>query len=1021
MNKHHHTYRPHFLKSIIFMMLILISAVSFAQTETDTIPATKGINGDTLVAIDGDTTAAQIDSVLVDSAEVVKQERELIPNQVNAFFNTEMMELKKGQVISNVLQVVNKTAEEQIFMVDILYPAGWMNLSDNKAYKIQPDEKIFIPVILIPQRMMNSNTEILVNTFLVNQEDEQLAATYFTLFTKKLVSWDATIEEGARLYFRNGENEKDFNYSIMNTGNFDQDILLSHKTNNGDLILKDTNDRILSDRAATITLKPGHDTTITYRATTLDYKKRNFKKVSIQNHNPNADLNYKKHTVYINSSEPKGLGSDIYKKGNKVDVVKLPNAVKVSPYGYPNLPLTVEANVQNILSDFTFMSLNLRGFKQINKNASISYFTQLNYSQAYWNKDILKSVPWYIGYFDQKTTVEVGQVSGNLIGVYNYGQGVKASHSYLKKHKTSAFYVRDPSMFKKARTESFGLGHEFKLSENFKVTAKAGRGINHFTNTTIDVATLTPTFNVRKRVFLNFTGAYSDRKVGNNRPQSVKGYLVGANISTHYFRKKVKTSVSGRYNDPNFSYGAFERLTGTHRTSIQVNPRLNIYVNNNYQKMLSFNTSGNNLAFKQELMYNSIVFSTSNKFGTIQPGLFYNITDYLANRVHSRGVTMRFSNFDFQKNILTSVYLKAGYNDPMDIVAKADYFTFEMSGLVRYKVWNFSAKYNYGALSTNALVNMQREGITPQSFRVSVQNQYQFKNPHYILENAVTYNYNNRFDGHNFGLYPQFYFFTNSGWRYGVQMNYNYASSNYGSIYESYNPGAPINGSREVTSNHNVNLSVNIKKDFGIPLPFIKKRHATNSIIAFYDVNGNHMKDKDEPVMENIIIRINGNEVITNTKGIAEISNMPVGRYSFSIIALDKMEGWFADISDSITILNSGQINVPFVRGVKVYGDVILDRQKIAVADKDKIFDMSRIKITAVGGKTYNTLTDIDGHFEFYLPNGEYTLTMDETILGETYKLSKNNIPLTLKTSQDGVYMSFYIVEKRRKVKFKTF
>tara|TARA_R110002050_G_scaffold204327_2_gene339705 strand:+ start:10589 stop:13609 length:3021 start_codon:yes stop_codon:yes gene_type:complete len=1006
------------------MILVLSTVVSLGQTygtAKDSLIATRGINGDTLTAIDGDTPTTKVDSVIVAAHEVAKKERELIPNQVNVFFNNEKMELKKGEIISNVLQVVNKTAEEQIFMVNILFPAGWMNLSDNKAYRLQPEEKIFIPVLLIPQRMMNSNTEILINAFLVNQQDEQLAATYFTMFTKKHISWEATIEEGARIYFRNGETEKDFTYSIMNTGNFDQDILMSHKTNGGDVILKDTNDRVLSDRAATITLMPGHDTTITYRASTQDYQKRNFKKISIQNHNPNADLNFKKHTVFINSSEPKGLGSDIYKKGNKVDIVKLPNAVKVSPYGYPNLPLTIEANVQNVLSDFTFMSLDLRGFKQINKNTSIAYNAQLNYSQAYWNDNLLKSVPWYIGYFNQNTTVEVGQVSGNLIGVYNYGQGIKASHSYLGKHKTSAFYVRDPSIFKEARTESFGFGQEFKLSENFKITAKAGRGINNFTNTTIDVATLNPSFNIRKKVFLNFSGAVSDRKVGAVRPISTKGYLVGANVSTNYFHKKIKTSLSARYNNPTFSYGTFERLTGNHRTSFQVNPNLNIYIDNNYQRMISFNTTGNNVAFKQELMYNNVVFSTSNKYGTFQPGIFYNITDYLANRVHSRGLTMRFSNFDFQKNILSSVFVKAGYNDPMDIAAKSDYFTFEMSGLIRYRVWDFSVKYNYGALSTNALVNMQREGITPQSFRLSVQNQHQFKNPHYLLENALTYNFNNRFDGHNLGLYPKFYYFTNSGWRYGVQMNYNYASSNYGSIYESYNPGAPINGSRGATSNHNVNLSVSVKKEFGIPVPFAKKQHASNTIVAFYDVNGNHMKEKDEPVMENIIVRINGSEVITNAKGEAEMANMPVGRYPFSIIALDKMEGWFADISDSITVLNSGTINIPFVRGVKVYGDVILDRQQIAVADKDKVFDMSRIKITATGGKVYNTLTDIDGHFEFYLPNGNYTLTMDETILGETYKLSKNNIPLTLKTSQDGVYMSFYIVEKRRKVKFKSF
>jgi hypothetical protein len=668
------------------------------------------------------------------------------------------------------------------------------------------------------------------------------------------------------------------------------------------------------------------------------------------------------------------------------------------------------------------MSLNLRGFKQINKNASLAYYTQLNYSQAYWNDNMFKSVPWYIGYFDQKTTVEIGQVSGNLIGVYNYGQGIKASHSFLERHKTSAFYVRSPSVFKPARTESFGFGHEFKLSESFKITAKAGRGINNYTNTTIDVATLNPNFNISKKVFFSLSGAVSNRKEGAIRPTSVIGYMAGGNVSVNYFKKAVKSSVGVRYTGPNFSYGSFERLTGNHRTSITVNPKLNIYINNNYQNMKSFNTTGNNQGYQQKLIYNNVVFSTANKFGTIQPGVFYNISDYLNNRVHSRGVTLRFSNFDFHKNILTSTFIKAAYNNPLDIVTQSDYFTFEMSGLIRYRVWNFSAKYNYGALSTNSLVSMQREGVTPQSVRLSIQNQFQFSNPHYVLENSVTYNFNNRFDGHNFGLYPQFYFFTNSGWRYGLQANYNYASSNYGSIYESFNPGSiqPLT-ERGATTSHNVNISVSIKKEFGIPIPFAKKQHATNTIVAFYDVNGNHMQDKDEPVMENIIIRINGSEVITNKKGEAEMENMPVGRYPFSIIALDKMEGWFPDISDSITILNSGKINVPFVRGVKVYGDVILDRQEIAIADKDKIFDMSRIKITAQGRKTYNTLTDIDGHFEFYLPNGDYTLTMDESILGDVYKISRNNIPITLKTSQDGVYMSFYIVEKRRKVKFKTF
>jgi len=992
----------------------LLFCTSFAFTQV------KGINGDSLVAIDGDTSTATIDTTLSDTSNSIKPVQEFIPNQVNIFFSDTAIELKKGEIISNVLTILNKTTEEQIFMVDILFPSGWMNLTDNKAYKLQPEEKIFIPLILIPKKMMNSNTEIIINTFLINQEDEQIASGYFSLFTKKVVTWEAAIQEGTRIYFKNDEQEKDFNYNIINTGNFSQDILIDQRTTEG-LILKDTNDNVLKNKSKTITLLAGHDTTLAFRASVTGLNQRNFRKVSIQNHNPNANLTMKKNTLYINSKEPKGLGSDIYKKTNKLDLIKLPNSLKVSPFGYPNLPLTVEANIQNVLSDFTFMSINMRGYKQIDKNSSIAYFTQLNYSQAYWNDDLLKSVPWYIGYFNQKSTIEIGQVSGNLIGVYNAGQGIKVSHKYAVNQKTSAFYVRSPSLFKKSNTESFGLGHSYKLSEDFKISGKIGRGINNKNNTTIDVATLSPSFNIKRKYFFNFMVAGSNRTSNTTgRELTVQGYLISGNVSTIYFKKKIKTRVSAQYNDPKFSYGGFKRISGNHRTTISIKPGLDVYVNNNYQNMESFKTNGNNFGYTQKMLFNNIVMSKSTTLGVIQPGIFYNISDYSANRVHSRGATFRFSNFDFRKNFLSSFFVKAAYNNPLDIPVKSDYFTLELSSILRFRVWNLSMKYNYGALSTNALVNMQREGVTPQSFRVSIQNQYLFKNPHYLMENSFTYSYNNRFNGHNIGCYPKMYYFTNSGWRYGLEANFSYSTSNYGSIYEANNfTGESINTA--ANTNSNVNINVSIRKEFGIPIPYAKKRHASNTVIVFYDVNGNHMKDNDEPVMENIIVRVDGNEIITNAKGKAELANMPIGTYPISIIALEKMEGWFPELEDSITILNSGQILIPFMRGVKVYGDVILDRQKIAIADKDKTFDMSRIKISATGGRTYNTLTDIDGHFEFYLPNGAYTLTMDESILGDTYKLSKNNIPLTLKSTQDGMYMSFYIVEKRRKVQFKTF
>ena len=46
---------------------------------------------------------------------------------------------------------------------------------------------------------------------------------------------------------------------------------------------------------------------------------------------------------------------------------------------------------------------------------------------------------------------------------------------------------------------------------------------------------------------------------------------------------------------------------------------------------------------------------------------------------------------------------------------------------------------------------------------------------------------------------------------------------------------------------------------------------------------------------------------------------------------------------------------------------------------------------------------------------------MDEGILNERFRVTSNNLPIKLRNKQDGVYVSFYIIEKRRKVIFKDF
>ena len=83
--------------------------------------------------------------------------------------------------------------------------------------------------------------------------------------------------------------------------------------------------------------------------------------------------------------------------------------------------------------------------------------------------------------------------------------------------------------------------------------------------------------------------------------------------------------------------------------------------------------------------------------------------------------------------------------------------------------------------------------------------------------------------------------------------------------------------------------------------------------------------------------------------------------------------------------------------------------------------DLANIKVTATNGQGYHTLTDFEGNFEFYMPNGSYTVSIDEAILGSKYKLAKNDILVYLSQGVEGVFITFYIIERKRKVNRQAF
>ena len=944
--------------------------------------------------------------------------------QVSTKFSKPTEELKKGQIISNVLKVINHADIPLNFSVDAIFPGGWKRIgSKNKIHIAKPKDTVFVPIIILPTKLVNGNTEIIVNTFIISEDGQQIGNNFFTLTTTKKVAWSIDIKNNTNFYFKNDENTKDFNFSINNNGNYNQDIFVSYTIPRKDLILTDTLLKPLIEPNKTFTLLPGEQKEIKHKIIAKSINERNENRISINNFLPLTNTQRITRTLIVNTSEPKIRKTDLQRK-TKINFIKLPNEIEANSFGYPNLPLIVDLTAQNILDNRSFLSLNLQGFKQLNPEASLVYFTQLNYSNSFFTNNVFKNAPWYVGYFDDKKSIEIGQVNGDLIGASSSGKGIKLGYQFNEKHSAGGFYVNSNGFFSSENSIiSYGGWYKFKYNESIRLRASAGRSSNNFTERVNNSIILQPSVNFLNSHSISFISGFNNLQFKvNDISQSTNGYLIGTNYSSTAFKKKLRSNINVRYNDKYFSNGSSERINISQRFNYQLSKDWIAIATNNYQKSNIFNRNTDTFLYTQENFFSNVSFSKKTLKGSYQPGAFFEYRNFPNNSFILRGLNFRYSLYNFEKNLLTSIFTRAGYAKPKNIIDSEEYFSLEMSGLFRYQTWSLTGRYNLGTFSSISSQQNQNNFSTPQSLRLSIQNQYLFPSKQFVLESNLIYSYNNIFKNHSLGIFPQLFYFSNSGWRFGLSANYMFTSSDFSSVYDTTDIGQNQNqASIGPAVNSNLNLNFSLRKEFGVPIPFTNKTAASAKFVSFLDINGNNIKDKDEVSIQNVVVKLNKHEVITNFDGEASIKNVQQGKYKLEILPLEELNGWFSNTKDSIFINEDGINYIPFVRGIKVYGDIIIDRQKIAVTD-DKKLDLSRIKISAIkGDKIYNTLTNKNGRFEFYLPFGSYTVTMDEIILNDRFRVTRNNLPIKLRNEQDGVYVSFYIIEKRRKVIFKDF
>ncbi|MGQ9846722.1 MAG: hypothetical protein ACUVQP_04365 [Bacteroidales bacterium] len=1000
-------------KLLLYLVFVMIGSILWAQ---EPITDSTAIANDSLPATVAPTPApTSTPTPVVNSTPEEQPKPAAKPQDLNKLvtrFTQQVVEFKKGELISNVLVITNNLPEVQKFYIDFTIPVEWKVISKNHVlYELQPGDSLIVPVHVVPREKFKGNTRFMFYAFLSDEKGKSLGMNFFYALIKKNIRWTLTVSDN-KIYIPRNVDQIPFSVGIINESTDDQDILLSGSTFKKNILIKDSADLKEVRFPITFNLKPYADTVFHFNF--HRYKEpRNFKLIDIEDYIPYSKGEAKKYRLNLNSYSPNPAENKKFRTGNNIDFIELSNAWEVNKYSGMVIPLILDANIFNLLGDQPMMTVNLRGSTFFRDSSLLSYETQLTYFSNYFTTTPYELAMYNLTYFHKKFYIQFGNVSSGLLGTYQTGKGIKGEYYINEKHRIGAFYVASPQLFKfMPSIYSYGLNH-FYENKIIRLTTVVGRSTNQIMNSNTEVATTNVSFKFFKNHGLGIRLGGSHYMQNDSNYVKI-GYLLGLYYSGRLIKNIWTTYLNGNYTSPNFGVFSNERITANLGNQITIKKKWTLKQQSNFYhyKQPYFNLLYNNYILNNQLNINRT--NRSNLY--YNPFIFYNLTNIMNFEVHSRGVGINVSNYQLDKNIRYFFNIRSGYNQAMDTISENYFFT-QTSAFVQINTFSFLVRYNLGNLSLSKQSFFNNSKKNPQLIGLSTRYQYQFKNPSFIYQQLASYSYSS-FNGNQFNITPELMYFSLSGWRFRLFAEINFSKNKQNSLPDNYyfmnNAETEI---KEPQWNSDLYLGMGVRKEFGIPIPFVKPTHVSIEFSAFYDVNGNGKRENNEPSIENVVVRLNGWEVITNEKGICSLKNIPLGVYPFTAFSITDLKGWFPNIQDSLVLnKNTSKVDIPFVRGVKITGRVFLQRDPNSPTADFKL-DLSRIKITASNHKTYTALTDKNGYYELYLPAGKYILSMDESILGNRLKLLQNNFELDINDKFDNLFMPFYIVEKARKLK----
>jgi hypothetical protein len=934
---------------------------------------------------------------------------------IDAAFLNNNSSITPNEVASNVFQLKNNTAKSVGFHLNYSTPAGWQILGDKeKIFEIAAGDSLFVPVRVIPDKEVKGGTSYIITVTVVSDKNVQFVAqNWYVTFPAKS-NWTARIPFKHQ-FFTNNNDSSGFQVNFTNNGNSDEEIRLTLVPDRRIEILrqKDGGSSLLS---FTFQLPAGSDTVIYFPV----LRKPALRSTKGKDADMKLSPNKENFNVQVMATSVGNTGS----WSGTTQFTKAGNIARSNEFAQASIPLTLEANVYDALSNSTTMSLDAYGNTNLPGNRLITYRFQTVFVNSYFNSNTLLGNNNYIGYFDEKKTIEIGEVNGWGRSMLT-GRGVKGTYTY-REHTIGAMYTRSPDFFNDFHNQGYGAYYNLHLRK-INLTSNYSHNNNIVLSQQSNIYSMVASVRINPHHQLLAGGGYSTDQIF---LQKVTGFGYDLNYAGSY--KGVYFSAGNTYGSPEYVLARGVQMFTT-RTSWASSQRNNFALSTqNFTQDPSYFVNG-------ILVNGNKVHSDRYEFrwGINRPKYSLAVKPtYRWDENQTLRVAMRFVGLEYNPKNISGARFSAmgafGYAKAVDY-STPDFFVSRINVYARWEKFYLSMRYSYGAYQLAEQARFVNDHITPQSVYVVGTYDYWLDNEKFLISTTSNFLYETYFQKFNFRLRPELFYYAKNGLRLSFYASFFSTSQGANPMVDESTTQRPF----EKISDSEMSIGFGVRKQFGIPIP--GKKFLTLHAVIFKDANGNHKQDQNEEGVENILVNIrassmynapddsvtldrdNGEDFISNGKGEISYENIPAGVYKIKCTSLTPNGEWF-DAGDQEFTLDSKKIlYIPLTKGVKIKGSVLVERDKYS-GDEQEI-DLSRIRITALdsSGKSYSVLTNDKGGFVINLPTGQYILSVNDAVLGQNFTFIQNKINLDLSKNYENFSITFNAVEKKRKMEIKKF